>query len=108
MITVSALEPLLTKMTNIVRATRIFRSEEHTSELQSRSDLVCRLLLEKKKKKYIQHRSTIARHADSFATSTLAIATLLVYRLCLLPTHPLNDSLSTTECPNSPNFTQSH
>ena len=27
-------------------------SEEHTSELQSHSDLVCRLLLEKKKKKY--------------------------------------------------------
>src|SRR5206468_10974845 len=26
----------------------LFRSEEHTSELQSRSDLVCRLLLEKK------------------------------------------------------------
>src|SRR5438067_7405508 len=29
------------------------RSEEHTSELQSRFDLVCRLLLEKKKKKNI-------------------------------------------------------
>src|SRR5438034_6763330 len=29
----------------------IHRSEEHTSELQSHSDLVCRLLLEKKKKK---------------------------------------------------------
>src|SRR5207249_9544973 len=29
----------------------ICRSEEHTSELQSRFDLVCRLLLEKKKKK---------------------------------------------------------
>ena len=29
----------------------IIRSEEHTSELQSRFDLVCRLLLEKKKKK---------------------------------------------------------
>src|SRR6266540_5033008 len=28
-----------------------FRSEEHTSELQSHHDLVCRLLLEKKKKK---------------------------------------------------------
>src|SRR2546428_5015739 len=27
----------------------LYRSEEHTSELQSRSDLVCRLLLEKKK-----------------------------------------------------------
>src|SRR5437868_12689773 len=31
------------------------RSEEHTSELQSRFDLVCRLLLEKKKKKQINH-----------------------------------------------------
>src|SRR5690349_22562701 len=30
---------------------QITRSEEHTSELQSRRDLVCRLLLEKKKKK---------------------------------------------------------
>src|SRR5690349_24012518 len=30
------------------------RSEEHTSELQSRRDLVCRLLLEKKKKKKIE------------------------------------------------------
>ena len=28
----------------------IYRSEEHTSELQSRTNLVCRLLLEKKKK----------------------------------------------------------
>src|SRR2546428_8566671 len=34
------------------------RSEEHTSELQSRSDLVCRLLLEKKKHGYrSNHRS---------------------------------------------------
>src|SRR3712207_7331182 len=34
-----------------------YRSEEHTSELQSRQYLVCRLLLEKKKKKkYINHR----------------------------------------------------
>src|SRR2546427_2308021 len=30
------------------------RSEEHTSELQSQSNLVCRLLLEKKKKQQIQ------------------------------------------------------
>src|SRR2546421_9696640 len=36
------------------------RSEEHTSELQSRSDLVCRLLLEKKKKKK-QRRSRLDR-----------------------------------------------
>src|SRR2546427_3390191 len=32
------------------------RSEEHTSELQSQSNLVCRLLLEKKKKKTYNHR----------------------------------------------------
>src|SRR5688572_31562080 len=31
------------------------RSEEHTSELQSQSNLVCRLLLEKKKKQIIRH-----------------------------------------------------
>src|SRR5438105_372740 len=35
---------------------RPHRSEEHTSELQSRVDLVCRLLLEKKKKKTEQRR----------------------------------------------------
>src|SRR5437868_13095244 len=36
----------------IHEATEVYtRSEEHTSELQSRFDLVCRLLLEKKKKK---------------------------------------------------------
>src|SRR6266478_8451099 len=34
------------------------RSEEHTSELQSQSNLVCRLLLEKKKKKNKQHLYT--------------------------------------------------
>src|SRR2546430_12869445 len=34
-------------------AMNVTRSEEHTSELQSQSNLVCRLLLEKKKKKPI-------------------------------------------------------
>src|SRR5699024_12761328 len=40
----------ITEMTGISKATlyRYIRSEEHTSELQSRFDLVCRLLLEKK------------------------------------------------------------
>src|SRR3712207_8479226 len=33
----------------------LLRSEEHTSELQSRQYLVCRLLLEKKKNKYTYH-----------------------------------------------------
>src|SRR3712207_6955908 len=35
--------------TNVGVAVRVVRSEEHTSELQSRQYLVCRLLLEKKK-----------------------------------------------------------
>src|SRR2546430_7618841 len=35
------------------------RSEEHTSELQSQSNLVCRLLLEKKKKKYSNMRYSV-------------------------------------------------
>src|SRR5260221_7705508 len=45
------------------------RSEEHTSELQSHSDLVCRLLLEKKKKNklvkaqyYVKQMGDKARH----------------------------------------------
>src|SRR5260221_10448221 len=38
------------KRTPICRKASRARSEEHTSELQSHSDLVCRLLLEKKKK----------------------------------------------------------
>src|SRR3989449_7960635 len=44
------------------------RSEEHTSELQSRLHLVCRLLLEKKKKKITIHQSknstNLLRNAD--------------------------------------------
>src|SRR3712207_7378063 len=38
------------------------RSEEHTSELQSRQYLVCRLLLEKKKKKKIKHENSLIEH----------------------------------------------
>src|SRR2546428_8291752 len=43
------------------------RSEEHTSELQSRSDLVCRLLLEKKKSN--RSCSSSARLPSATATS---------------------------------------
>src|SRR2546421_9532954 len=43
----SANVPLLTQV--YLETHTLRRSEEHTSELQSRSDLVCRLLLEKKK-----------------------------------------------------------
>src|SRR2546427_6269543 len=43
----------------LLRGSARLRSEEHTSELQSQSNLVCRLLLEKKKK---DHGSTRGRH----------------------------------------------
>src|SRR5260221_5785716 len=40
------------------------RSEEHTSELQSHSDLVCRLLLEKKKKQKHIHSNLVRAHTS--------------------------------------------
>src|SRR5699024_12884221 len=40
----------------VVLPAPVARSEEHTSELQSRFDLVCRLLLEKKKNKHTEWR----------------------------------------------------
>src|SRR3954449_4813721 len=42
---------------------RRVRSEEHTSELQSHSHLVCRLLLEKKKSRSEEHTSELQSHS---------------------------------------------
>src|SRR2546429_3446592 len=50
-----------------------FRSEEHTSELQSRLHLVCRLLLEKKKK----HAASILPYADHTTIPSDTITLLL-------------------------------
>src|SRR5437773_9130492 len=44
------------------------RSEEHTSELQSHHDLVCRLLLEKKKKTKTQPNTTITTNITTKTT----------------------------------------
>src|SRR5688572_31500158 len=44
---------------------QVHRSEEHTSELQSQSNLVCRLLLEKKKNQSITNKPTILSHFTS-------------------------------------------
>src|SRR5438034_1658446 len=56
----------------LVLDVRMPRSEEHTSELQSHSDLVCRLLLEKKKNKHYtlknkQNESTISLHSGTYS-----------------------------------------
>src|SRR2546427_5379172 len=53
---IALLAPLGTGPDEVFR--RGSRSEEHTSELQSQSNLVCRLLLEKKKKKKPQRAAT--------------------------------------------------
>src|SRR2546421_5703727 len=50
------------------------RSEEHTSELQSRSDLVCRLLLEKKKNKRCRRGSTREHMRDDAVRTICATA----------------------------------
>src|SRR5690554_7222994 len=52
--------PMAEAATSLSRMAR--RSEEHTSELQSRPHLVCRLLLEKKKKHESQKRQTQQPH----------------------------------------------
>src|SRR5256885_13175942 len=52
----------------------VSRSEEHTSELQSPCNLVCRLLLEKKKKQ------THTVHYHSIHNATLSLSTVLLPR----------------------------
>src|SRR2546421_6563214 len=47
------------------------RSEEHTSELQSRSDLVCRLLLEKKKKRKNDHIEATSKALSDMYRATV-------------------------------------
>src|SRR5574343_71497 len=59
-----------------------YRSEEHTSELRSHHDLVCRLLLEKKKYFFI-------RHIDSQNPCSL-----IKYQLNCMPVHCMNYHLS--------------
>src|SRR5687767_15496501 len=51
--------PITASFANVLSSTRFSRSEEHTSELQSLAYLVCRLLLEKKKKK---HKNIKSQH----------------------------------------------
>src|SRR5437868_13163399 len=52
------------------------RSEEHTSELQSRFDLVCRLLLEKKNKNEQHPLITQLTHSSTHSTSLIHTTTL--------------------------------
>src|SRR5258708_15875219 len=53
------------------RGNECIRSEEHTSELQSPDHLVCRLLLEKKKKKTYNQKIDCDKHTSAHVTSVL-------------------------------------
>src|SRR5579875_2491418 len=55
-----------------MQAACIARSEEHTSELQSHSDLVCRLLLEKKKKNSARTRDLTQDNSTKHGHTTTA------------------------------------
>src|SRR5207249_5868125 len=60
----------------VIEAVSVERSEEHTSELQSRFDLVCRLLLEKKKNILIsvQPRNQIDQRLNLASIHTLQLS----------------------------------
>src|SRR2546430_8764347 len=77
----AVIEPADTRA-RIITALRALRSEEHTSELQSQSNLVCRLLLEKKKKwQYVRITSKqVDKHSNLDCLSSLTF--LLLYESC--------------------------
>src|SRR5207253_3841917 len=56
------------------------RSEEHTSELQSRGHLVCRLLLEKKKKK----NKFLRRNTTVYYSLIHSLITIIIFIYCML------------------------
>src|SRR2546421_1242444 len=66
----------------VIKYSNFYRSEEHTSELQSRSDLVCRLLLEKKKQR--------ADHARPAPAAGLSRATALLWSRAGADSSPLS------------------
>src|SRR5688572_32109351 len=72
--------PLFVDRDRSLRAIEESRSEEHTSELQSQSNLVCRLLLEKKKKDFsgFSHSyATVLDTGDVLPSSVSAIRSLV-------------------------------
>src|SRR2546429_3273873 len=61
------------------------RSEEHTSELQSRLHLVCRLLLEKKKAHHFRYRVTAAALIDDVVLPHPSVTQTLAHHARLDP-----------------------
>src|SRR5688572_31708153 len=84
--------------------TRSIRSEEHTSELQSQSNLVCRLLLEKKKTimrfHYLDADPERRRRLARTATETLLAFTTVAAALIAILASPVSLALLGTEQPD--------
>src|SRR5258707_2027424 len=72
---------LIARIDLLCRISRCTRSEEHTSELQSRQYLVCRLLLEKKKKYVL----TSVRRTLTVVISLIAVELASVLALQAMP-----------------------
>src|SRR5438270_3864405 len=71
---------------------KTLRSEEHTSELQSQSNLVCRLLLEKKKKKLT--RSHVSHSRKDYIRHHSLLFFICLHRVVRLNLHHLHHSFS--------------
>src|SRR4051812_49907585 len=80
-----AIKSSITKLGGTVLGDYQLRSEEHTSELQSHVNLVCRLLLEKKKKKILSER--IQLHQSYSSVPTVATSRI---NLLIVATHCFN------------------
>src|SRR5256886_13363778 len=66
------------------------RSEEHTSELQSQSNLVCRLLLEKKKNHFTAQVALAAAQTDAHSTTIDLTLTPLTREKAIITGQPVS------------------
>src|SRR3989442_3593631 len=78
-----------TSNTRLNSSGKSVRSEEHTSELQSRPHLVCRLLLEKKKKHCMRYFLCLNKYLPIYTKRAILY---LVYACCLI-THRATDMI---------------
>src|SRR5206468_12920572 len=91
--------PAIQRRDRTVAGLRRVRSEEHTSELQSRSDLVCRLLLEKKKKyKHVRRVTTRDAWWDESRPKDLAVFDRVVYGVAPTVDPKLIQAVTNTVC----------
>src|SRR5256886_904144 len=71
----------------------MIRSEEHTSELQSQSNLVCRLLLEKKNDMYVDVHKAASDVRDEFVSVTEKLMDELAQCYNVLPQLDINNTI---------------